>query len=356
MMKALKVGIIGAGSIADIHIKAYRKEKRVEIIAISDLNEGLASEVSRKYGISDVYTDYKRLLEDTRIDAVSIATPTFTHPAITQDALFAGKHVLCEKPPAIYADDVRACAQAAKKSGKVLMYGLVCRFADKIRYLKKIAEAGELGRIYYAEAARIVRCFKVGGWFVNKEKAGGGMLIDGAIHELDSALYIMGYPRPKLVTGFTSNINKDLPDKVKGFESYWNSADPKSYDRTTESMAAGLVTFENGACLYVKASNVLNSVFEGKYIDLCGDKSGVRLENLEKLTQLSISKSGFFKEETPVIHTTTDFYDEEIRHFTDCCIDGTECIIKPEEAVILMDIINAIYKSGETGEPVKFNY
>lgn len=123
----LKIGIIGAGSMSQHHIGPYQATGKCEVKAIADLNLDFAKQKAAEFNIPDVYDDYRELLKDESIDAVSIVTPTFTHKQIMLDAIKSGKHILCEKPPALNADEVRECCEAAKKSDKVIMYGLVCR-------------------------------------------------------------------------------------------------------------------------------------------------------------------------------------------------------------------------------------
>lgn len=352
----LKIGIIGAGSMSQHHIGPYQATGKCEVKAIADLNLDFAKQKAAEFNIPDVYDDYRELLKDESIDAVSIVTPTFTHKQIMLDAIKSGKHILCEKPPALNADEVRECCEAAKKSDKVIMYGLVCRHGAHIKYLKDYVESGRMGKIMTVEAQRISRCSVIGGWFVNKKMAGGGPLMDAAIHELDSALYVMGYPKPRTVVGFTSDINKDLPQRIKGTSAGWKAADNSSkYERDVENVASGYVTFENGSSLFIKASTILNTVTEGTFMEFCGEKSGAILKPFTAGDELKFmdTSENYIKEFKPVIERVSIFQ-EQIKHFVDCCLNGTECITKPEEMITLMEIIDAIYKSAETGMAVQF--
>ena len=217
----LRVGIIGAGHISESHIKAYQANGNCEIKAIADMNEKYAQERAKEFGIEKAYSDYRDILKDESIDAVSIATPTFTHKDIVIEALNSGKNVLCEKPPALNADEVRECEEAAKKSGKLLMFAFVCRFKVQTQFLKKYIEEGRMGKFVSAECVRVSRCSGSQAWFASRAK-GGGVLRDAAIHEIDSILYLMGYPKPKLVVANQNFFNKDLPAKFgyAGWKSY----------------------------------------------------------------------------------------------------------------------------------------
>ena len=352
--KKLNVGVIGAGSISKNHLTYYKENPDVNLIAISDLNEELARDKKEQFGLQYYVTDYQTLLADPSIDAVSIATPTFTHARIVIDALRAGKHVLCEKPPAMNATEAQQCAQTAKETGKLLMYGLVCRFNNEDRFLKEQADKGELGKVLYADASRVTRCSQLKGWFVDKDKAGGGML-DATIHEIDTCLWIMGYPKPVSVLGYYNHANIDLPKRVRGLTEYYQSSDTNTYERNVESMATALVTFENGTCLHLKSGSVMNSVNTGAFVDISAEKAGARLNRFGKeLKMLELKPDGHFEEYTASFPEGNNPFREEINHFVDCCLNGTPCIITPEQCVQLMQILDACYQSAETGKPVIF--
>ena len=349
----LRIAIIGAGSIAKRHIAAVQANPNAEIACICDMNEERVQAIAKEFGLTSYCTNYMDILNDESVDAVSILTPTFTHKSIVLEALNHGKHVLCEKPPALNVQEAQACADAAAKSGKLLMHAFVRRFNKMIVFLKEYIDSGAMGDIYYADVARMERCNKLAGWFVNKDRAGGGKLMDACIHQLDTALYLMNFPKVKSVKGYTTHVNAHLPGVMKGSKSAWVSADKGTYERTVESMASGLVTFENGACLNIKASDILNVVDEGSYVELCGTKAGFK-ENGKDLRMVTVDDSGYYMQSSPVLTADNNPFNDEINHFVDCCVNGTECICKPEHAVEVMRIISAIYESAETGKEITF--
>lgn len=348
-----RIGIIGAGAIADAHLKAFKSNTGCVVTAIADINIELAEKRAKEYSIEKVYADYKQLLADGEIDAVSIVTPTFTHTDIVIDAFRAGKDVLCEKPPALNADDVRKCIKEAEENGKFLMYAFVCRFRPHVRFLKEFIDNGKMGNFVCAEAARIYRSMDFNGWFCDKTKS-GGFLFDSAIHELDLMLYLMGYPKVKTVLGFTSNLNSDLPKKLGSNSGKYESLDTRDYKRTMESFVEGTLILDNGASIRIKASSALVSVMDGTYIEISGTKAGARMEPNNpgrELEIIEIQDNGFKK----FIPDTEEceVYGAEIDHFIDCITNGTECIAKPYEAVALVEVLNAIYKSAEIGKAIE---
>ena len=353
-MAKLRVAIIGAGSIAKRHLKTFNANPNADVVCICDMNEARVQAMAKEFNVPNYCTDYMDILRDETVEAVVIVTPTFTHAPIVLEALKHNKHVLCEKPPALNVQEAQACADAAAKSDKLLMHAFSLRFSKNTTFLKTYIDSGAMGDIYFAEATRMERCSKLGGWFVSKEHSGGGKLIDACIHQLDLALYLMGFPKVKSVKGFTSHINAHLPGVMKGSKAIYSSADKNSYDRTVESVASGMVTFENGACLHVKASDILNVVDEGKSVELCGTKAGIKVSGKDDLRMITVDDSGYYLQSSPVLTESVDSFTQELAHFVDCCVNGTECICKPEQAVEVMRIITAIYESAETGKEILF--
>jgi len=351
----IKIGIIGAGSISKYHLDSYKNNPGCTVVAIADLNVALAHKRAEEYGIEKSFSDYKEILADDEIDAVSILTPTFTHTNIVIDALKSGKHVLCEKPPALTAEEVKECAKVSKETGKLLMYAFVCRFYSHIQYLKNYIENGKMGEIMFAEAARLSRCIEYNGWLCDKDKC-GGFLFDSGIHELDMALYLMGYPKPKTVLGFTSDVNSDLPERLKSTALKYKAMDTQNYKRTIESFATANIIFDNGACINIKASSAMNIVNDGIYLDMCGKNAGLHFERTnpqKKLELVELDNDGYLRKIEPNI-AENNVYDTEVNHFIDCITNKTECICKHEEAITLIEIVNAIYKSAKTGKAIEF--
>ena len=346
MSNILRVGIIGAGSISAYHIQGYQACGMAKVSAICSGHIETAQKRAEEFGIEKVYHDYRGILDDPEIDAVSIVTPTFTHKQMVLDALAAGKQVLCEKPPCLTVADVEMCNRAAEESGKLLMYGFVCRNFGHMKYLKQFVDSGKMGEIYYADLNRTKRCVRRRGWFNDKTKAGGGDLFDGAIHEIDSALYLMGYPKIKSVKGYTTNIHNATAYLVAG---------ESPVERTTESAACAMVTFENGACLRVQSGNAFLTAEEKCSIELCGTKAGAVAHVFkQELKLVSLDENHQLVESVPELDNSSSPHNRQIAHFVDCCLNGTQCIVKPWQAVEVMKLISAIYESAETGKEILF--
>ena len=243
--------------------------------------------------------------------------------------------------------------EAAKKSGKLLMYGLVCRYNPTYGLIKRFVDGGKLGDIYYAEAYRMQRCSKLDGWFCDKTKSGGGELMDAAIHQLDLLLYFMGYPKVKSIRGFTTDVNKDLPTRIKGLPRGYSGVDKNHVDRTIESFASCYITFEGGKNLFLKAAHIANTLNPGTQFELIGDKGGVCFKGGE-IHLLTVDENNYFMESKPIIAEKTVPMQFQIRHFLDCLQGKAECISNARQGTELMRIMCAIYESAETGKEILF--
>ncbi|MCM3126420.1 Gfo/Idh/MocA family protein [Paenibacillus provencensis] len=359
MTQTLKVAIIGCGGIANgKHMPSLFKQKNAEMVAFCDIVESRAEEAASKFGAEGamVYTDYQELLKDESIDVVHVCTPNDSHSVITVSALEAGKHVMCEKPMAKTSEQALEMIEAAKRTGKKLSIAYQNRFRNDSLYLKELIETGELGDIYYGKAIALRRRgVPTWGVFLDEEKQGGGPLIDIGTHALDLTLWLMDNYKPKSVMGSVFH-------KLSGRENAANAFgpwDPKEFN--VEDSAFGFVTMENGATIQVEASWALNVVETGEAQTLLAGteggadmKNGLRL-NGEKLSRLyeqniDLNAGGvaFFAGESE------SDADREARMWIEAIQEDKEPLVKPEQAYVVTQILEAIYESARTGKAVYF--
>ena len=344
----MKIGIIGAGAISTSHIESYQK-CGATVLAIADRSEENARLRAEKYGIERIYTDTSALLADPDIEAVSVATPVSSHRELTLAALAAGKHVLCEKPPAMSADEVREMIAARDASGKHLQFGLVCRFKSRIAVMRRAFCEGRLGKLLFGEAGRLARTANPGGWFSDRRFTKGGALFDAAIHEIDELFYMIGYPRLRSVRAFMDGENRDLAERLGKVGKSWASATRGSFENNVETSATVLAVTEEGTPLVFRATAATATVEEGPYVKLTGSLGGYRRGGAPKADLLSLGEDGFLAEE---IAEEGSAFDRQIAHFLDCCRNGTPCIAPAEDALALMQFYDAAYRSAEEGREV----
>ncbi|MBN2851350.1 MAG: Gfo/Idh/MocA family oxidoreductase [Clostridia bacterium] len=352
-MEKINIAIIGCGNISNVHTSSYQKNHLVNIAAACDINEERAKEYCRKYNIPAYYTDHKELLKDKNIDAVSVCTWNNSHAEIAIDALYAGKHVLCEKPLAISYDKALLMEKAQHETGKLLMVGFVRRFGRNARLLKEFVDNGFMGDIYYAKTGCLRRNGNPTGWFSDISKSGGGPLIDLGVHMIDLCRYVMGKPKAVTVFGATNNSLGPQLD-VKMVDRY--SPVDKGTLSDVEDFAKAMIRFENGAILSVEVSFSLHIKEDQIYCEVYGTKAGATIEpNLEIISNIN----GYNVDVTPKYTKESNFFnqifEEEINHFVDCIINKTECLNPVEDGVELMRILGAIYESARTGKEVQLN-
>ena len=143
----IRVGIIGCGKIAQVrHLPEYAANPNAEIVAFYDKNMERAQEMAAQYG-GKVYNSFYELVDDPNVDAVSICVENRSHAEITTYALYAGKHVLCEKPMAVTLAECESMVAAAERNGKHLMIGHNMRFDPVHRKAKELLDGGIIGDI-----------------------------------------------------------------------------------------------------------------------------------------------------------------------------------------------------------------
>lgn len=358
--KVLKVGIIGCGGIANgKHMPSLAKLDNVKMVAFCDIIEERAVEAAKKYGTEDakVYTDYNELLKDETIDVIHVLTPNKSHADISIAALESSKHVMCEKPMAKTAADARRMVEAAKKSGKKLTIGYQGRFRPDSLFLHSVCERGDLGDIYFAKAHAIRRrAVPTWGVFLNEEEQGGGPLIDIGTHALDLTLWMMNNYKPKYVVG---NAYKAWEGRTSEANA-WGPWDKEEF--TVEDSAFGFITMENGATIVLESSWALNTLQTGESrTTLCGTIAGADMQDGLRINGEEFGK--FYTKAPSLDAAGVDFYDgkkesaadKEARQWIDAIINDTEPVVKPEQALVVTEILEAIYESSKTKKPVYFN-
>ena len=355
MSKVIKVGIIGCGGIANgKHMPSLKKVPDCEMVAFCDIIENKAIAAAKKFGTEDakVFTDYKELLKLEDIDVIHVCTPNRSHSFITVDALEAGKHVLCEKPMAINSAEAKKMLDAAKRTGKKLSIGYQSRFRPDAQYLKKEADAGRFGDIYYAKATALRRrAVPTWGVFLNEYEQGGGPLIDIGTHALDLTLWTMNNYKPKYCVG--TSYHK--LNKMTGQANAWGDWDPEKF--TVEDSAFGFIVMENGATIVLESSWAINALDTREAVTtVCGTLGGADMNdglriNGVKHNTLYIEKVGGGGDSVAFNPNDSgeSAAEAEERLWIEAVRNDTEPVTTPEQAYCITRILEGIYESAKTG-------
>lgn len=344
-MKKLRIGVIGLG-MGRCHIDGYQMHPQAQVVAIADTDAARLDKIGAEKGIASRYTSAAAMIRREDLDIVSVVTPNKFHRPLTLAAFKAGCHVLCEKPMAMNAAEAREMLAASRKARKRLMINFSYRFTDQSWALKKEVDDGILGDIYFGRTVwhRRRGMPGFGGWFGTKALAGGGPLIDLGVHRLDLALWLMGYPKPEWVLGRTYNPIASAIASKEG----------KTFD--VEDLAAGFITFKNGATLEVEASWAAN-IAERELMEtrLLGTSGGLvqrnRNEGYEFEAEIYTERHGASFDMR--LHPPTPRPPSAQAHFVDAILTGKPHTATGEEGLIVMQLLDALYESARKKAPVK---
>ena len=344
-MKKLRVGVIGLG-IGRSHIRGYREHPRAELVAAADLNATRREEARSAYAVPLLFSNAEEMLATADLDVVSLCVPNVLHRSLTLAALEAGCHVLCEKPMAMNSREAEEMLAAAERAQRRLMVNFSFRFNSQAVALKRRVESGILGRIYFGRTLwhrrRGVPGF--GGWFGRKEFSGGGPLIDLGVHRLDLALWLMDYPEPEWVLANTWNgLTKHVAQK-----------EGKLFD--VEDFATAMIRFRDGSMLELEASWAANiKQNELMVTRLFGTHGGLvhrnRNEAYEFQAELFIEREG--SQFDMQLHEPAPLPKSPMWHFIDAILEGTPHPAPGEEGLIVQQLLDAIYLSAKSGEPIR---
>ncbi|HZJ56819.1 MAG TPA: Gfo/Idh/MocA family oxidoreductase [Clostridia bacterium] len=351
-MGKIKVAVIGCGTIANsAHIPSYLANGQVEIKYFCDIIPKRAQGAVEKYGCGSAVVDYRDILDDDEIVAVSVCTPNNVHADISIDFMRAGKHVLCEKPAARTYEEALRMQKVQNETGKILNIGVVNRFNNGVNVIKNMIDEGELGEIYHVYASfRAHRSIPgLGGAFTTKEIAGGGALIDWGVHFLDIVMYCCQDPKPLTVTGEAfSKLGRDMEGYV--FTEMW--AGPPQYDGTydVEDSITGMIRTE-GPVITLNGAWAQNIGENEMFIDFMGTKGGIRLSYGADFKFYTV-RGGALLECTPK-YISKDHFQNEIDAFVSCIQTGEKLPSHIDIVIVTAQIMQALYDSSEEHREIK---
>jgi predicted dehydrogenase len=297
------------------------------------------------------------------IEAVSVITPNKFHKPLVIEALEKGRHVYCEKPPALNAVEMKTMLEASKRAGKILMFDFNNRARPESQAMIRYIREGRVGKINSAQAIWVRRAGipGFGGWFTTKALSGGGPVID-LPHMLDLALWFMDYPEPDYLLGAAYY---DFLDN-KAFKGPWGILDSVKGITDVESACHAIVSFKTGQSLMIRSSWAEMNEREVVSVTFQGTMMGGKIERLfgiDGLDETSIDSCKLFTEEYGN-QTDLDIKTEKdesmgrignAANFVNAIRGNAAALNTPEEALILMRIIDALYESAASKKPVSLN-
>jgi predicted dehydrogenase len=343
--RKLRAGVVGL-VMGQWHAARYYENPNVDLVAVADLREERLRTVGDKYEVPNRYADAGEMIAKESLDILSIATPNKFHRPYAVAALESGAHVLCEKPMATNAAEAKMMLDAAEKAGRRIMINFSYRFHPQSWAMKQEAEAGMLGDIYFARTIwhRRRGIPGLGGWFGQKDLAGGGPLIDLGVHRLDLALWLMEYPKPTWVLGCAYD---HLGSAKAG-------AEGKMFD--VEDLAVGLIRFDNGASIALEASWMADikerEMMETRFL---GTRGGMLQRNTDE--GYGFEMEVFFEKDGQQYdlkrHEPLPNCPGAMDRFVDCILNNKPHPASGAEGYRVMQILDALYESAATARPVQ---
>lgn len=333
--------VVGLGHFAQSYVlPALGRARLSRPVAVVSGNPEKAREVAGRYGIGEGrifdYGGMGRMRGDESIDVVYIVTPNSTHADLAVRALEAGKHVMCEKPMATSPAECQRMIDAARAAGRKLMVAYRAHFEPHNLKAWEMAEGGELGKIWFAASDHhrpLSPAQPRDQWRARKAIAGGGSLVDIGIYSLNGLIWLLG-ESPVSVVATTHSPGDD----------------PRFAE--VENVFMAQLVFPSGA----RASISSGYTADKKRIDLFGEKAVAVLDpaTAYKGNRLTVSNSQEAREvmtEAPSAEQFTHVID----HLSEAIMKGGEVSTPGEMGLRDMRIIEALYRSAETGRRIDLN-
>jgi predicted dehydrogenase len=348
MPERLRCAVIGTGAIGFEHLKSLAGYPQATLVAIAEKDPKRCKEAVDLYKIPRSYLDYREVLDQPDIEAVTIALPNWLHAPVTIEALKARKHVLVEKPMATNAKDAAKMIDTAKKMHRTLMVAQNFRFHRHTQMAKELVERGQLGEIYHARGFWLRRCGipRIGSWFTQKQLAGGGCTYDLGVHILDTCLHLLGDFDVSSVSG---QVFSKLGTKgVGNFDWGRSEIDPlKPFDVDDYSIA--FIKLKSGRTLILEVSWAAHHPATNREygVDLLGTAGGL------SLYPARLTRDGPQGCETIELALPKLAHSENpIHHFVGCVLQGKKPLVPVEESLKVQKVLDAIYASAASGKEV----
>lgn len=359
--KKVRAGVVGLG-IGSFHIKGYCTHPASEVTALCDVREDALAKAGAALCLPDsaLFTNYEEMLASGLVDCVSLCVPNILHEPTCVKAFEAGLHVLTEKPLARNAAEGRRIAQAQQKSGRIGMIQFNNRYRAESMQLKSMVEARRLGNLYSARCGWVRRngIPGWGDWFTNKEKAGGGCVIDLGVHMLDLTWWLMNRPKPKVVLGATY---MHFGPRKRGRGPWGTVHEDGVYDVDDHAMAQ--ILFDGGQTIQLEVAWASMNEREVVYSEVFGTEGSARLERIfevDGIDDSSVDSLRLRTQEGPLPFNQSAVLDpspsmgrvEAVCHFVDCIVKKKSPCSPISDGLAIMEMLDAIYASAAEGKAV----
>ena len=343
MSQTMRAGIVGGGWPGAMHAKGYGAAGGWAVTAVADPIPQRRAALAAGWDKARQLTDADEVVRDPGVDAVSICLPTHLHAATALAALKAGKHVIIEPPPGLSATEAKRMVAAAAKAQRTLAYGFQRRFGGAELAAAQAIEKGYAGDPYHVRTTWMRSRGVPAGtdhWYADPARSGGGALADLGLHMLDLGWHLLGRPTPTAVFAVT---HRRLTNS------------PRTDGPGVEDAAFALVKFDGGRSLELGVSWAINQspAQNGTTCRVYGTTGAVEVYTpTGPVLYRPTGKANELKP-TPLKGPKVVGHAAMLRQFREAILGRTKPTIDGDQGVILMQMVEALYKSGETGKSVE---
>lgn len=356
MGKPLRVGVVGLGYAGTTHMRAFSKHADTVLASIAGKELEKLPILASEFGASKTAGDWEDLVADPDLDIISIATPNALHHPIAIAALNAGKHVFCEKPLAVTAEQARQMVAAAKANNRILEVAFNYRRREDIRLAKKLVASGDLGRVYHSRVSWKRRSGIPGltSWFTSEKMAGGGAAIDLGPHLVDSLLYMLGEPK---VSAVSAVMHGELGRAGYGAMDRAMQMQGNTGLFEVEDLCSAILRLSDGSSVALEITWASHAVDdEDICFELLGVDSGVRIfiprYATENTVELFSDKDGAQISRKPEIISTGEGHLAVLNEFVDHVLSGDFASHSGDYALHRTEIIDAMYRSAKSAKEI----
>ena len=342
-MEKVKVAILGAGFISDIHAESYQRfVPEAEIVAVYARDAGKVKTFAEQHQIPQWYTDLDAIIKDSGCDVIDICLPNFLHHKAVLKAAAAGKHIIIEKPLAVTLEEADEMIAACKNAGVKLMYAEELCFAPKYERVRQMVNEGAIGDLFMLKQSE-----KHSGphsdWFYDVNLSGGGVLMDMGCHAIQWFRWMLKNTKVKSVYASMSTVLHK--ERTKG-----------------EDNSVVIIEFENGVTAVAENSWAKHGGMDDKS-ELYGTGGVIYADLFMGNASIAYSKSGYGyaleKADTTVGWTFPIFeeafnqgYPHELKHFIECVQQNKQPLVSGEDGRAVLEIIYAAYASAAEGKKI----
>jgi predicted dehydrogenase len=337
-MSELGVAVVGCGFWAnEMHLPAFQKIRGVRVVGVASRTEESARRTAERFSIPRWTTDYRQLLDDPEVQVVDILTPNYLHAPIAIAAAERGQHVICIKPLALDMEEADRMTAAASQSGVQLLYAENVPFIPALTRAKEIIEEGAVGQVFRVKACEGIG-MPHGPWFFDHAQAGGGAIIDMAVHSIAFCRWIAGAEA----------------------DSVYAEAGTFVHDMEDEDTAVLSIRFRNGVIGQTEDSWSLAGAMDSRF-EVFGTKGRILVDNLHRQPIQVVSEEGYAywggpkeggKGWTFPLPLPGDVVDGQLamlQHFVDCLKTGQPSRLTAEDGRAILAIAMAAYRSLRSG-------